>query len=342
MAKGKYVLELLKAYKDNDSNKFYQVSQKLLDDELSKKNSSIGSKMKRIVNSFDEIETSQSNHGKSQNFSSSYFNRLPRDERTGTDLISIIKPKKYLGDIILSNENRQALETTLLEFKMQHKLREYKLNPKKRIIFCGPPGCGKTITAKALANELGVPLLYIHMDSLISSYLGDTASNLRQVFNYANSGNWIIFFDEFDTISKSRDDKNEHGELKRSVNSLLQLIDNFDTKNIMIAATNHQHLLDGALWRRFDDILYFDKPNKNEIARLISIKLRNIENEITVSDFIEKLYGMNHSQIERICFEAYKKTIMSNKSLLTNKYFAQAIKDENRRMRIYFKESSDE
>ena len=107
-------------------------------------------------------------------------------------------------------------------------------------MFYGPPGCGKTITAQAIAAEIGLPLLYVRFDAVISSYLGETASNIRRVFDYARNDSFVIFFDEFDAIARSRNDRYEHGEIKRVVNTFLQQLDNFKGKSLVIAATNFE------------------------------------------------------------------------------------------------------
>lgn len=191
------------------------------------------------------------------------------------------------------------------------------------------------MTAQSLANEINLPLLYIHMDSLISSYLGDTASNLRKIFQYAEQGRWVIFFDEFDTIGKSRDDENEHGELKRAVNTFLQMLDNFKTETLLIAATNHQHLLDNAIWRRFDEIVYFDKPDIEQIQKLLKKKLRTFKSEIDFKKASEELVGMSHAQIERICKDAIKYSILYDIEIVNGEVLKECIEEENRRKKIY-------
>jgi SpoVK/Ycf46/Vps4 family AAA+-type ATPase len=183
--------------------------------------------------------------------------------------------KVLLDDIILTPDNKEKIKDIILEFEQKEILQTYKLNPKTKILFCGPPGCGKTVTAESISNELQLPLLYTRFDSIISSYLGETATNLRKVFDFAKEGEWVLFFDEFDSIGKSRSIDSEHGELKRVVNSFLQLLDNFPRNTMVIAATNYETIIDKALWRRFDEIIYFDMPKKDDIEKFIRLKLRN-------------------------------------------------------------------
>jgi len=333
MPKGKFVEELLKAYRDDDRESFKEIADKIIKDEKDKKHYRLANSLQEIIDSFSDSREYQKDNSSSIN--DSYFNRLPRDNKGGADLVSIIKPKYYLEDVVLSNENKEVINRIMAEYHSVNRLRGYNLDAKRRILFCGPPGCGKTITAQSLANEFNLPLLYIHMDSLISSYLGDTASNLRKVFQYAQQGRWVIFFDEFDTIGKSRDDDNEHGELKRAVNTFLQMLDNFKTETLLIAATNHQHLLDNAIWRRFDEILYFNKPQLEQIQELLKKKLRVFKTEINFKKASEDLVGMSHAEIERICKDAIKHSILHNIEVVNEGVLKQYIEDEKRRKEIY-------
>ena len=204
------------------------------------------------------------------------FEGLPRDRARGSDLVEIRSPDHYLGDILLQQDVEEQVRRVLKEYRASALLQTHGLQPQRKLLFCGPPGCGKTLCAEVLADELGLPLVYTRFDAIISSYLGETAANLRQVFDFCSRGSWIVLFDEFDAIGKSRDDVTEHGELKRVVNTFLQLMDSFQSESILIAATNHEGLLDNALWRRFDDVLYFDKPATSQISGLMALKLPRI------------------------------------------------------------------
>ena len=149
------------------------------------------------------------------------------------------------------------LEQVVKEYAYADELIGAGLKPKQRLLFYGPPGCGKTLAARVLAGVLGYPLAIVRFDAVVSSLLGETASNLRRVFEFVQPGNWVVLFDEFDAIGKDRDNPFEHGELKRLVNTLLQLMDSFTGQSLLIAATNHEALLDSAIWRRFEAIVPF-------------------------------------------------------------------------------------
>lgn len=331
MPKGEYVLELLKAFKKDDYDSFKKIAKNIVEDEKAKSHNRLANSLEDIINSFSNKNMITENVSNNND----YFFNIPHDNKGDSSLLSIITPKYNLDDVILSNTNQNVINRILHEYTSADKLKRYNLDAKRRLLFCGPPGCGKTMTAQAIANEINLPMLYIHMDSLISSYLGETATNMRKVFKFASQNKWIIFFDEFDTIAKSRDDQNEHGELKRSVNTFLQMLDNFQIKTLLIAATNHQHLLDNAIWRRFDEILLFDKPDKTKIKELIKNKLKVFKKDLDYDILSEKLLGMSYAQIERICQESMRYCILNDISVLKNNIFLDSISEEKRRKEIY-------
>lgn len=317
----------------NDRRQFEIVVNDIIKNEEEKNHSKLAKDLRSIMENY--------NSNSVMNFEPAYqfFERMPKDTDRQTFLMDIKYSKNILDDVILSKENLEIINDIVDDYYKCSKLKAYNLKPKSKLLFCGPPGCGKTLTAKALAGELQLPLLYTRLDAIISSYLGDTASNLRRVFEYINQGRWVVFFDEFDAIGKSREDSNEHGEIKRVVNSFLQMIDTYEGESIIIAATNHQGLLDRAVWRRFDEIVFFDTPSTEEIERLIKLKLRTIPKyNIDFDAVINELSGMSHSEIENICNESMKICVKNNISLLDTNTFKKAISEQKRRSSIYRRE----
>ena len=327
MATGEQLKRLLKSYAQRDPEGFRAAAIDLIAEERRKNHHLLAAELEQILEN-NQAKRNLRDHRLA-------FDDLPMDRERGTTLLDIRSPSKYFSDILLSNNNEQIMQRIMEEYIHGEVIRTYGLRPKTKVLFCGPPGCGKTLCAEVLSTELGLPLLYTRFDSVISSYLGETSANLRKVFDFARRGRWILLFDEFDAIGKSRDDLSEHGELKRVVNSFLQLLDNFPDDSIVIAATNLEKLLDFALWRRFDEIVFFDHPTSEQIPKLIDMKLRSFPHrETDLTPFFSRLEGMSHADIEQICFEAVKTCILQGKQRLYAEAFEEALKQQEERLRI--------
>lgn len=204
-------------------------------------------------------------------------------------------------DPIVSPENNRLLQQVLSERKNVNSLLGLGLHPSKSILFTGPPGVGKTLTAKWIAAKLERPLLVLDLAAVMSSYLGRTGNNIRHVLDYAKSRDCVLLLDELDAIAKRRDDNSEVGELKRLVTVLLQEIDDWPSSGILIAATNHPDLLDPAVWRRFEVIVHFGKPGKEQIKMLVRRLLADqVVHLDTWSEVLSYIFsGKSYSEIER-------------------------------------------
>ena len=260
---------------------------------------------------------------------------VPKDRERQTDLVDVREPNRRMQDILLSKNALAAVDRVLQEYRKSELLRVHGLKPSTKLLFCGPPGCGKTLCAETIASELGLPLLYTRFDAVVSSYLGETAANLRKVFEYASTGRWVVLFDEFDAIGKARDDATEHGEIKRVINSFLQLLDGFAAPSLLIAATNHEQLLDPALWRRFDEILLFPRPSVHEIRSLLRMKLKNFPRTgLELKTVASRLRGMSHADVERVCLDAIKAAIIQDKDAVDRETFFSSVEQQRARMAI--------
>lgn len=240
----------------------------------------------------------------------------PKDKDRNAPLVEVHQPRRTFESLVLRDETKDAIDRVMAENRRADLLRTHGLRPANKLLFWGPPGCGKTAAADAIARELRLPLALVRFDALVSSYLGETAANIRKVFDFGRSNPMVLFFDEFDAIGKRRTTVDEHGELKRTVNAFLQVLDGFHSETITIAATNHQDVLDPALWRRFDDIVEFPRPSIAEIRELLHARLRQIGTaaDVNLAAIAQQLEGLSHSDVERIAQDATKRVVLAHKS----------------------------
>ena len=261
------------------------------------------------------------------------FGSLPRDPDRDAALIELRRAEKTREDIVLSDELTRQLDRIEAEFRTREALARRGLPIKSRLLFIGPPGCGKTLCAEVLASDLGLTILYARFDGIVSSYLGETASNLRRIFNYAGTHPCLLFFDEFDALGKSRDDTQEVGELKRVVSSFLQILDSYSRESLVVAATNHEGLLDEALWRRFDEVLHLARPTQPQLVRLLELRLRGVRKRaIDLVAFAREMDGFTFADAERVCFEASKAIVLKGQKEMTTDVLEVELAEQRTRM----------
>lgn len=261
---------------------------------------------------------------------------IPTDGENGFRLLHIDTQYHNFDDLVVTDETRERLARVVLENKSVKRLLASGFRPENKILFCGPSGTGKTLSARVLSSEIGYPFAYVHFDSIMSSLLGQTATNLRKIFDFIVSGKFVVLFDEFDIVGKKRDDPHEHGEIKRVVNNFMQMLDRYDGDSILLAATNHEHLLDKALWRRFDDIIYFDLPDGPRRLRLFKKYLRVMRREDGVDpvELAEITSGYSAADIAQTCERALKRSILDGSKIILQDHMAWAIGEQRRRMNV--------
>lgn len=242
----------------------------------------------------------------------------PVDGESRMDMVDICYPIIDREKLILNNEVTNEVRGFIKGYENRDKLLKAGIDDSCTLLLYGPPGCGKTSIAQYISMETGLPLVTARLDGMISSLLGSTAKNIRKIFDFASRQECILFLDEFDVIAKIRDDKNETGELKRVVNSLIQNIDVFGKDSIIIAATNHHELLDPAIWRRFNRVLSVNKPTEFEINRLINICINTSKFKFNMTDkkienLATLLIGLSYSDINNIMSNSMRNAVINEK-----------------------------
>lgn len=240
------------------------------------------------------------------------------DKEVGEFIIDKLTSDYKFENLVCSNEVKDELTYFIEEHKSINVLRNYDLPVSNKVIFHGPSGCGKTLAAYVLAGELEKLMVVINLGAIVSSKLGETSKNLAKIFRRAASEECIIFIDEFDSLGKVRDYNQDHGEMKRVVNTILQLFDYLPQHSIIIAATNQIEMIDDALLRRFDLKLEFVLPDEAHIKEIIRKTLANndfkFDNSKRLPTIIKKCKGLSYFSIQRTLITSIKRSIFKKKT----------------------------
>jgi len=213
------------------------------------------------------------------------------------DLVISSSPKTHLQELIVPKSFYDRINRILREYKQKEKIRKFGLNNRRKILLSGPPGTGKTMTASVIAGELSLPLYTVLMDKLITKFMGETSAKLRQIFTFISKHRGVYLFDEFDAIGTERAKDNDVGEMRRVLNAFLQFIEHDESESFIIAATNNLNLLDQALFRRFDDVIHYHKPDEKLIELLIKNRLGLFHGKFSTNSIVPYAKGLSHGEI---------------------------------------------
>ena len=256
----------------------------------------------------------------------------PRGELA--NLLTVAYPKNRLADMVLDEEVAEQLDRILKEQKHHSRIREHGLSPRRKLLLVGPPGTGKTMTASVLAGELGIPLFSVRLDALITKFMGETAAKLRQIFDAINEVRGVYFFDEFDAIGSQRGLANDVGEIRRVLNSFLQMIESDQSHSLILAATNHVEILDYALFRRFDDVIEYRLPTGPQAAKLLQARLGKFAPQpFPLKALTAKAEGLSYAEIRRAVDESIKEAVMHDEDRVESAALTRAF-DERRKFSI--------
>ncbi len=236
------------------------------------------------------------------------------------DLLLESKDLHVVSPILSPRIENQVIDL-ICEWRNESKFRQNGLLPRRTVLLYGPSGCGKSHLAKYIAHSLKMRLFVVRFDTLVSSFLGETGSNLKKVFDFFTNNRCALFIDEIDAIAKVRDDKNELGELKRVVISLLQNLDSISDRSILLAATNHEHMLDPAIWRRFEVVMEIEHPGDKNRIDLFELYLENLIPQLYTDDLKKATENMTGADIVQICCSVKRKSLMQNTHDLTEILF---------------------
>jgi SpoVK/Ycf46/Vps4 family AAA+-type ATPase len=319
VAESRLLRKLVKAGVEARTDDFRRTVEEVVREERSKKHHLLANDLERLL-ARDIVTTPKPNVV------------VPHDRERGLPLVDVREPGRGLDELVLSRNTERVLRRVLDEHRRADVLASYGLRPSSKLLFAGPPGTGKTSAAEALAHDLGLDLVIVRVDAIISSFLGETAANLRKVFEFLEQGRYLALFDEFDALGKERDDPSEHGEIRRVVNAFLQQFDAYRGRSILVAATNHDGLLDRALWRRFDEIVTFPLPTPSETSAMLALLTRSLRHDLPLSrrTFVARMKGKSQADVERVFRRAIRSMVLSDSTKLTLETFLAALADERR------------
>lgn len=317
MANSEQLKALIKSHIDGDDDHFFRISLQLAAHHARQGHDKLARELKEMVDS-----------GRSKPIAPRRgATPIVRPQGPLQDLLNVSYPDLLLKDVVLRQEAESSLHRFLKEHLNSVLLEKHALRPRRKLLFYGPPGTGKTMTAKALAGELKLPLFVVRFDGLISRYLGETAAKLRLIFDAMVNNRGVYFFDEFDAIGAQRASSNDVGEIRRILTSFLQFIEEDASRSILIAATNHDKLLDRALFRRFDDVIPYALPDAALIREIIRRGLTHyVDADFSWTQIVKVAKGLSQADLLRACEDALKEHLLEGHRTVTGRSLTEALK----------------
>lgn len=320
------MIRLFRSIDGEPKDDIVKVAEFIIDDERKKGHMRLAERLKNILDK--NINYHQSFKSELKNILGSQVN-IPTDKRNNIPLANEIAREQLRYEMILSPEVEEKIQRIENEYVARERLAHFGLKPRKRILMHGSPGCGKSMSAERIAWNIGLPFLKVKFEAIISSYLGESASNLKLLFEAIKSYPCVLLLDEFDFIAKARDNKQDVGEMHRVVNILLNVLEDYDGPGIIIATTNLEGSIDRALFRRFDDIIEMPKPGKSEITEILKSTLGSIKTskDIKWSVLAGKMVGFSAALIVKIANDAAKLSVIKGNDSVDACYFDESLKE---------------
>jgi SpoVK/Ycf46/Vps4 family AAA+-type ATPase len=321
MASSEQIRALVQSFSQGDDGRFLSVAMQVAAGEARKGHAEFSADLRRMVEKAKERLQPQQSSGQTIPFAAA------RGELS--ELFAVFHPQTRIADMVLPKALHAQMNRIVDEHRQMALLKGHNLNPRQRLLLSGPPGCGKTMTAHALAGELGFPLFIVRLDALMTKFLGETSAKLRLIFDSMERVRAVYLFDEFDSIGTERGRSSDVGEMRRILNSFLMMLEGYRGASLVIAATNHGHALDPALFRRFDDLLAYSLPDSKLIKATIDRRLKQLPGEFRVSaaTVAAAAKGFSYADVTRACDEAVKSLLLDGRVDLKTVDLLQALKD---------------
>lgn len=322
MSRANQVLALLKSHISGDDQQFLSTAMQVAAHEAQLGHTKLAEQLREL------IDKAHKKSSLTETKSGPILVLQPKSDLAS--LLSVSQPEIRLSSMSLPRSARSRLDRVILEYKQQARLREHALRPRRKLLLLGPPGTGKTMTAAALAGELHLPLFTLLLEGVITKFMGETATKLRVVFDAMYSNEAVYLFDEFDAVGARRDQLNDVGEIRRVLNSFLQLLDSNDSRGLIIAATNHPDLLDSALFRRFDDVIEYKRPEGDIAREIIANRLASFDlTGLEWQSVLKAAQELSQADLTRASDEAAKNSVLSHSQEISTDSLITALGERN-------------
>ena len=320
------MIRLFRSIEGDRDDDVVKVASLIIEEERKKGHEKLAEKLRLILDK--NISSSSTFRGELRNLLPNGVS-IPSDKRNNFPLATSIDYAELRHEMVLPPETEEKIKRIEKEFIAKDRLARHGLKYRQKILIYGLPGCGKSMSAERIAWNLGLPFLKVRFDSIISSFLGETASNLKRLFDGLKDYPCVILFDEFDIIGKTRSNSQDVGEMHRVVNILLTLLEEYNSKGILIATTNLDNALDAALFRRFDDIIEMPKPTLPEIFRLLKMTLNPIDKskDIDWEGIVNKLKGSSSALVVKVANDAAKISVIKNEKIVLQSHIEKSIEE---------------
>ncbi len=319
MASADQLKALLQSHLEGDDQRFFSIAMQVAAHEAKLGHGKLAEELRAMIDDAKHVRGIQQPVPISR----------PRGELA--NLLTVSYPKGRLGEMILDDTLTHQIQRVIREQRHAGRILEHGLSPRRRLLLVGPPGTGKTLTASVLAGEPGLPLLQVRLDGLITKFMGETAAKLRQVFDATGQTRGVYFFDEFDAIGSQRGLTNDVGEIRRVLNSFLQMIEQDHSNSLIVAATNHPELLDPALFRRFDDVFHYELPNETQIGALLRTRLSRAATKGAGWTRLARVAaGLSYAEITRAADEALKDALIRRSEKVSGEDIRVALEERQK------------